>query len=127
MCALVTGVQTCALPILHGLAVLGRTEPVPLVHGELLPRSAVLVAGSAADPVRAGPGVLEGRPVSRRLALREPAGPAQYPQGEPCRPAGHRARAVPLQPPRTGAALGAGAVSDRADGAAGHEIGRAHV
>src|SRR3546814_12968630 len=73
-----------------------------------------------ASDLRAGPGVLEGRPVSRRLALREPAGPAQYPQGEPCRPAGHRARAVPLHPPRTGPALGAGAVSDRADGAAGH-------
>src|SRR3546814_16735569 len=92
-CDAATGRDRGARPV-HGLAVLGRTEPVPLVHGARLPRSAVLVAGSAADPVLAGPGVLAGRPVSRRLALREPDGPAPNPQVAPIRPAGARQSVV---------------------------------
>src|SRR5690606_34917253 len=53
-----TGGDRRARPV-HGLAVLGRAEPVPLFHGDRLPGPAVLVAGSTADHVRPGPGVLE--------------------------------------------------------------------
>src|SRR5690606_34680182 len=77
-----TGCDRRARPV-HGLAVLDRAQPVPLLHGGRLPRPAVLVAGSPADPARPGPGVLEDRPLPWRLALRQPSGPAEHPQGEP--------------------------------------------
>src|SRR3546814_4009623 len=93
-CDAATGRDRGARPV-HGLAVLGRSEQVPLGLGDRLARSVVLVAGSAVDPVRAGPGVLEGRPVSRRLALREPSGPAQHPTGYHFRPACPPAPPVP--------------------------------
>src|SRR3546814_364852 len=85
----------------HGLA---RTDKAAI-------RVLILGAGQAGETLARDP---------PRPGAHPPAGPAQHPHGEPCRPACHRARAVPLQPPRTGAALGAGAVSDRVDGAAGH-------
>src|SRR3546814_15084539 len=68
VCDAATGRDRGARPV-HGLAVLRRTEPVPLVHGDRLPRSAFLVAGIPALPVRALPGVLEVRPVSLPLSL----------------------------------------------------------
>src|SRR3546814_17157219 len=48
-CDAATGRDRGARPD-HGLAVLGSTVPVTRVHGDLLPLSAVLVVGSAADP-----------------------------------------------------------------------------
>src|SRR5690606_19811461 len=66
-----TGCDRRTRPV-HGLAVLGRAQPVPLFDGNRLPRPDVLVAGGVAGPSSTGAGVLEERQLSRRMSSRQP-------------------------------------------------------